>query len=625
MITNSNTTIVKTQTLKLKDAGLEVEIDTNSLFLRIRKEGNGIWYKVSDPIFVENEISEITKAESSELEWSIKSKGLSFRAFFQHNIFFVNVESSRDQKLIWPKREIGIVSSDYLVIPISQGLLIPVNDSWWRKFLADEGCLKAHENLSMPFFGHKIEKLTAVQILSSELHSKLCFENTHNTFKFKNEYTFDSKNNEKNYLIGMGLETDEILSSAKFYKKFLKARGSFKTLKTKIEKNKDAEKLLGAIHAYVYGDGRKEKSLLALQELGIDKMWIGWDQDERETGSWNPLVDKKYVLKAKSLGYLVGPYDTFDNIQHPKKADTPLSIYDLLLYKTGGILLKDGKRKKGFGGRGHELSSEALRKTQFFEKRILKNQKMGINSYFLDVDAYGNFNDDYDPNHLMNKSTDRDNKRYRLEYVFDRLVLGSENPVSWSVSFIHFGHGPQTIHSNLFFSRLSNKEYFGGWSPTQRPAIFFKEIEADLDFYKGNFDSKFKVPLYESVFHEAVVSTPRWEMTPVKFTNHRKEREILNLLYSSPEIWALDFKQIEKYGERIKRNFNFFSPLHKALAHSSLKNFQWLDSNGKIQKTTWSNGYSLTANFSNKKFGNLRPFCIELSMKKRKIDEYCAF
>ena len=49
---------------------------------------------------------------------------------------------------------------------------------------------------------------------------------------------------------------------------------------------------------------------------------------------------------GEAFGFLAGPYDTFANIQHPDKADTPLAIYDLDLYQQGGILTEKGDRMK---------------------------------------------------------------------------------------------------------------------------------------------------------------------------------------------------------------------------------------------------------------------------------------
>ena len=102
---------------------------------------------------------------------------------------------------------------------------------------------------------------------------------------------------------------------------------------------------------------------------------------------------------------------------------------------------RDGKRRTGFAGRGCELSSEAFARAEAtlkpLETRVAKQLRDGANSYFLDVDAFGELHDDYSPAHPMTVYQDQKHRLTRLRYLRDRkVVLGSEDGVAWSVPWI---------------------------------------------------------------------------------------------------------------------------------------------------------------------------------------------
>ena len=157
---------------------------------------------------------------------------------------------------------------------------------------------------------------------------------------------------------------------------------------------------------------QKELDLAAinqLRHLGVDRACLVYEQDPRERENDSTYLTPAVIARAKELGYLIGPYDTFNNIQDPKKADGFESVYDDELYQTGGVLKSDGTRHPGFRGRGYDLSSEALKRAErpFIEERVNSHLQAGVNSYFIDVDATGELYDDFDQLHPMTIATDR--------------------------------------------------------------------------------------------------------------------------------------------------------------------------------------------------------------------------
>jgi hypothetical protein len=108
----------------------------------------------------------------------------------------------------------------------------------------------------------------------------------------------------------------------------------------------------------------------------------------------------------------------------------------------------------------------------------------------------------------------------------------------------------------------------------------------------------------------------------MKIANAYVTRELLELLYGVPSIWSLDLQDINKYSTHIKKLSSFFAPIHKAIATEELKDFRWLDNNRHVQQTIFGNKIKLTANFSNKTYGVIRPNSIEVEWLENGKKEY---
>ena len=90
------------------------------------------------------------------------------------------------------------------------------------------------------------------------------------------------------------------------------------------------------------------KLLQRFAESGLDRLWLG--VDSWQDGFRHPTA----VVKAKELGYLVGPYDSYHSIHHPNEKDTwETAQFDLSLYESGAIVNADGRQKsEGLKRRG---------------------------------------------------------------------------------------------------------------------------------------------------------------------------------------------------------------------------------------------------------------------------------
>jgi hypothetical protein len=566
---------------------------------------------------------ENVKASKGELSWRIPERDLTVEMRLSESEVFVRFTTSREQTLDWPVTGTD-ESARAIIFPQNEGLYIPARDAFWLRQIEDKECHNAHQ-VSMPFWGLELDRATIAYILPNDLRSQLCLRGEGGKIFLTVPHKFFARDQFPAYEVKIVLTQNSPIGPALAFRDWLIKTGRHVSFSEKMKQNPEVLKLFGAMHAYLWGDGSTPAAVKQLHELGIERAALFYDQDPRAPRFARTL---EAIKAATSFGYLIGPYDTFANIQDPTTSDSFTSIYDAALFQTGGVLRQDGKRQGGFQGRGYELSSEALKRAArpFIDERVGAQLQTGINAYFLDVDAFGDLYDDYDPQHPMTIAQDRANRIERMRFISQtkNLVLGSESAVGWSTPVLHFSHGTYTLQTSAFWGLHSQRDVWGRLRPWNRPDAFFKTMDAPADFATSVYDPRYRLPLFETVFHDSVVTTDFWGAPLMKFNNLVQTRSLLLLLYNVPSMWSLDQRAIKEYGPRIKAMNDFFAPLHREIGTQPLTRFEWLTPDHLVQRTQFSNKIVLTANFGEQAFGKLPPRCIEAHwLKANRRQQYC--
>jgi hypothetical protein len=208
----------------------------------------------------------------------------------------------------------------------------------------------------------------------------------------------------------------------------------------------------------------------------------------------------------------------------------------------------------------------------------------------------------------MTQFQDRANRLKRMRHLRDRgLVLGSEEGASWSVPVVDFAHGAFSLQNFVLWQR---KKEFGLWWPLDRPGVFFRPITLDDEFRAAKYDPVYRIPLYEAAFHGSVIATDRWDVPLPKIPALIPVRELLELLYGVPSIWAMDRRQLQDSGALLAKLLPFFAPIHSRIGKVPLTSFEWLTPDRKVQRTKFAGEITLTANFDKLPFGAIPPGCI---------------
>ncbi len=553
----------------------------------------------------ENEFNDPIHVHDTENSMEILYPHMKVRISSKEDRVHFHFELEKSCDIAWPVSGVD-PHNKAIIYPDGEGLYVPVNDSFWKERLNDSSMDTEGNGLSMPFYGYETEGETIGYILHSAVGNELKFLVNHdrlNTILIHHSGAFEKKHD---YEISLALCGNSPLGPAWNYKNYLIAQGKYKSLAEKEKENPDIRKLFGALHVYLWGDGRTSEFLTYINKLGIDRLWLGYTTElEEELTDKNAFpINSVFIHEAKALGYLVGPYDEFYTMMHPDVADCPNVIFKGM-YPAAAIVDSNGERRKGFDGRGYCISSEALalQDNKVIYDRVENFLKTGINSYFLDCDAFGELFDDFAQDHSMDKIKDRENRLIRMAYIANkRLVLGSESAVAWAVPALSFAHGNFSVNNTEHWNLRKDAEFYGVRYPQNRPDFFFKTINVPDDYITSKYDPCYRLPLFQAVFHEAIVTTDRWDISHMKFANIAKVRELLELFYGIPSIWALDLQDAGKYEANLKKLFSFFSPLHKAIATEPITSFTWLTQDRKVQQIVFGDTLRLIVNFSNARF-----------------------
>ena len=351
-------------------------------------------------------------------------------------------------------------------------------------------------------------------------------------------------------------------------------------------------------HPDEWGDGLSVKLMERFAENGLDRLWLG--VDSWQDGFRHPTA----VAKAKELGYLIGPYDSYHSIHHPDEKDTwETAQFDLTLYETGAVVNADGTKNRGFKKKGYHLSP--LVAQPHVEDRvngIVEQMPTNFNSWFIDCDAYGELFDDYSISHPATQLDDMNARLARIAWIRDthNMVVGSEGGAAYAAATLHFAHGmmrPVIGWGDPDMKTKTSPYYIGGYWPPEAPAIHIKQVPLKSRYLHLYLAPRFRLPLYQIVFHDSIVTTSHWGSGSLKFKNAIGTFALLELLYNVPPLYHLNMAEFSKHKAWIKRHYAFFSPLHRQIGGQTMTDFEWLSDDRRVQRTEFGDAIELFANF----------------------------
>ncbi|PJN40636.1 hypothetical protein CG747_09765 [Streptomyces sp. CB02959] len=555
--------------------------------------------------------------------WTYPGKGLSVTARTEQGRLRIGIRADRDQSVSWPVTGTDRAASA-VQVPRGEGLDIPVRDAFWnsgRGGLAGS-TVDVGADLALPLWGYAMGGAGGASggarhgvsyVTPTDLGTSLAFASRGGALRATAAHDFSAGDGTRDYQVSFALTDGDPVAPAADYRSYLAQRGQLGSLRQKIAKNPANGKLLGAFHAYVWGEARTAAGVARLRKLGVDRMWLGYDAGP------DPM-DAAAVRAAKQAGYLVGPYDSFANGQDPKAADSPTSKWPGTVYPDFCVRKADGSAETGFGGRGCYLSSRAFEKAEpgrhYLADRTREMTANGADSYFLDVDATGEVFRDHGAGHEMTRAGDRENRLARMGRLAKGFVLGSESAQPWANGVLAFDHGSGTPVADGLWKLERDKETWGGYYPQNAPKNFFKPVALPADLATAMYDPKYRVPLYETALHGSLVNAERWELSYDKLPAQKTTRALLAMLYNTPLNFVLDGPSLTRNGAELAALQKYFAPLHRAAGTERMTSFRWLTADRSVQRTVFGDGVlTVTANFGDRAYHGLPGGCVDARLR----------
>jgi len=392
------------------------------------------------------------------------------------------------------------------------------------------------------------------------------------------------------------------VAQAKNYRDYIWKKNNIISLSDKLKRFPAMEKMMGSVHIYVWDKAREVEFAKELKESGIGKALILWDANH------TPYPEIGYDNKLKELGYATGGYELF----------TDLKLRDTAYYEidTNGPLrfahtLYPGKfnylaARKSDGTTysnqfGHTICPEAVR-PEIFRKTEAKLKEYPHETFFLDVYQANGIFECYSPDHRLTREqfVEEVIKNHRVIEDNYHQYLGGEWGAEYVNAHVAYVHGMMTLQRTWWGTGIEKKGtiyYTGDWKSNPRPTQMVGTRVANDKYLKYSINEYTRVPLYELVYHDAVVTSWRWE----DGNHHTPEiwwkKDLFNMLYGTAPLWSIDRERWDEYKYTFIDSYNMVCPWLQQIAYDELVSHRFVTADRIVQESVFSSGKKIVVNF----------------------------
>lgn len=142
-----------------------------------------------------------------------------------------------------------------IVLPLAEGFYVPVHERLWQEFVSNESPIRTMDTLSMPLWGMDWGERSLTYILTNPFDNDLAFARQGDGIELRLTHMFQSNYREMRYGLMIVPGDASPVEPARVFPKCLLQTGQLVSLRQKLEKAPNLEKLFGAAHAYLWADG----------------------------------------------------------------------------------------------------------------------------------------------------------------------------------------------------------------------------------------------------------------------------------------------------------------------------------------------------------------------------------
>jgi len=503
-----------------------------------------------------------------------------------HPEFVVSLsrEEEMDSSLYYPHPFVSEAGT-YLVVPMNEGISYPVDDPTieTRQLVAYGG-----HGICMPFWGVTDGEKGHAAILETPDDASIRIERANGNLCVtplwqaqKGQFGYERR---IRYIF---FETGGHTAICKRYRQYAIETGLFKTLELKRRENPNVDKLIGAVNVWCWDSG----SLAIVRDmldLGIDRIL------------WSNRQSPANLRALNELGILTSRYDIYQDTMNPANFEHLNGVHSdwtTAAWPDDLMLDENGDWRKGWEVQGKDgvwypcgvlCDKQALKYAQ--ERIPAELESSPYQCRFIDTTTASPWRECYHPHHPMTRSESRYWKMELLRYVCEemRLVTGSETGHDAAVPFVHYFEG-----------MLSLGPYRVPDAGRNMIRIWDEIPERVAKFQLGH---AYRLPLWELVYHDCVVSQWYWGDYNNKLPALWDKRDLFNILYGTPPMFMFTKTYWQENKDRFLQSYRNVCAVAREVGYSEMTEHRFLTRDRSVQQTVFANGITVTVNFGESSF-----------------------
>ncbi len=476
---------------------------------------------------------------------------------------------------------------DRLIVPMNEGIGYPADDKTIApmRLIAYGG-----HGICMSFWGVSrdagaymaiIETPDDMRINMNRIDGRLCIGGEWEAQKGKFSYA--------RRLRYVFFDKGDHVEMCKRYRRYVQEKGTFKTLKEKRLKNPNVDLLVGAVNVWCW-----EKDALAiareLKAAGIDRIL------------WSNRKSPEIIEAMNRMpGVLTSRYDIYQDLMDPEVVRKHLRRQhpdwtqdgwpeDLMLDARGNW--RKGWRVKGTDGNMYPCGVLCDRQAVKYARQRVP-QELKTHPYrcrFIDTTTASPWRECYDTDHPMTRTESKFWKMQLLKYMSQEagLVTGSETGHDAAVPYVHYFEGMMSLGHYRIPDAGRN----------------MSRIVQDVPERVAKFQvgQKYRLPLWELVYHDCVVAQWYWGDYNNKLPAIWDKRDLFNILYATPPMFMFNRQTWSENKDRFAQSYRNICPLVRSVGYEEMVDHRTLTADRNVQQTEFANGIEVTVNFGSKMY-----------------------
>ncbi|MFC1635188.1 glycoside hydrolase [Planctomycetota bacterium] len=582
---------VLAEKLSMSNASISVEVNTEDGILSVTdKRAKRTWQQ---EVLARGKVTEATpNADGIDMIW--RQPGLNMdirvklRLIEEHSEFTVELSAEGNLKntLSFPHPFVT-ESGTYLAIPMNEGISYPVDDASiktrWLSAYGGHGICMAFWGVTDGHRGYMaiIETPDDATIHINRIQGTLCvapkWESQKGVFGYtrKLRYVFFDKGGH--------------VAICKRYRSYVREAGRFKTLKQKRNENPNVDLLIGAVNVWCW-DRDALSVVRKMKSLGIER--ILWSHRRSP-----PIIEAMNEMG----GILTSRYDIYQDLMDPQIVKDKLRGQHPDWTQAGwpDDIMLDSKSEPRKGWRVRGKDGQMYPCAVLCDKQAIKHARQRVPAElkthpyrcrFIDTTTASPWRECYHPDHPMTRSDSRHWKMELLRCMSEemKVVTGSETGHDAAVPYVHYFEG-----------MLSLGPYRVPDAGRNMGKIVEEVPERVAKFQVGH---KYRLPLWELVYHDCVVAQWYWGDYNNKLPALWTKRDLFNILYGTSPMFMFNRQVWEQYGDRFAQSYKNVCPVVRSVGYAEMTDHRFLTPDRDVQQTTFANGITITVNFGDKPY-----------------------